>query len=105
MILLLFVSCGKKQGNIPVPENLSVDNNVLTWDAIVGAVSYDIKIDDNVYTSEENKFSLPIADSEEHEISVRVTTTTARALIPSPSFTSVARPRPLCRNFPRRASP
>ena len=74
VMLLLFVACKGGSKEIPVPENLAVDNNVLTWDAIVGAISYDIKVDDNVYTSEENKYSLPIADYAEHEISVRVTT-------------------------------
>lgn len=74
-LLLTFVACkGKKQSDIPVPQNLAVENNLLTWDAVTGALSYDVKLDDNVYTSDENKYTLPIKDYEEHEIAVRAKT-------------------------------
>ena len=71
---LLFVACSNKQNSIPVPKNLSLEDNVLTWDAVTGAISYDVKVDDNVYTSEENKFTISVSDYDEHEVSVRVNT-------------------------------
>lgn len=72
-MLMVFVACSEKK-EIPVPENLSVDNNVLTWDAVSGATSYDVKVDDNVYVANENKYTLPISDYETHEIAVRANT-------------------------------
>ncbi len=72
-VLLLFVACSEKKA-IPVPENLAVENNVLTWDAVSGATSYDVKVDDNVYVANENKYTLSISDYETHEISVRANT-------------------------------
>ena len=74
-LLLTFVACkGKKQSDIPVPQNLAVENNILTWDAVTGALSYDVKVDDNVYTSDENKYVLSVKDYEEHELAVRAKT-------------------------------
>ena len=72
-VVMIFAACSEGKA-VPVPENLAVDNNVLTWDAVSGATSYDVKVDDNVYVSNENKYTLPISDYETHEISVRANT-------------------------------
>ena len=74
VFLLLFVACSKKQNNIPVPQNLSLDDNLLTWDAVTGAISYDVRVDDNVYNAEENSFTISVSDYEEHEVCVRANT-------------------------------
>ena len=72
--LLLFVACSKKQNAIPVPKNLALDDDLLTWDAVTGAVGYDVKVDDNVYTTEENRFTISVSDYDEHEVCVRANT-------------------------------
>ena len=72
-MLMILVACSDEK-EIPVPENLTVDNNILTWDAVTGATSYDVKVDDNVYVTNENKYTLPISDYETHTISVRANT-------------------------------
>ena len=72
---LLLVGCSASKGDpIPVPKNLAIDNDVLTWDAVTGAIGYDVLLDGTVYEVEDPYFDLPIYDTSDHEIAVRVIT-------------------------------
>ncbi|MBO4473114.1 MAG: hypothetical protein J5765_04825, partial [Clostridia bacterium] len=74
LVTLLFAACSRKGKDVPVPTGLAIKNEVLTWNAVDGALSYDVKIDETVYSTQETRFPLPITDYEFHEITVRVNT-------------------------------
>ncbi|MCR4725842.1 MAG: hypothetical protein K5753_01320 [Clostridia bacterium] len=79
LLILTFVGCKKSSGpSIGVPDDLSVSNEVLTWSSVQGAIGYEVKVDDEIFPSDEESFELTIFDYEDHEISVRAVTTEGR---------------------------
>lgn len=57
LLAIFLCSCGEKELN--TPENLKIRNNVLTWDAVADATSYEIYINGAKYTSNVNSYNLP----------------------------------------------
>ena len=54
LLILTFVGCKKSSGpSIGVPDDLSVSNEVLTWSSVQGAIGYEVKVDDEIFPSDE----------------------------------------------------
>lgn len=52
------ISMKNKDYRLDAPINLREENGFLLWDAVDNAYGYSLKINDDVYNAEENKFSL-----------------------------------------------
>ncbi len=77
IVLLIFAVAGCKKSSgksIGVPSDLFVENEVLTWSPVKGAIEYEVMVDDETFTAEEESFPLSIYDYEDHTISVRAIT-------------------------------
>lgn len=77
LVALTLVVAGCSKGGakeIPVPTNLAIENDVFRWDAVVGALTYDVLLDEEVYSVEEPLFVLPIRDYLDHTVTVRANT-------------------------------
>ncbi len=75
LLLAAFAGCQSAKGpKIGVPDHLFVENGVLTWDAVSGAIGYEILLDEEEFSSEEARFELSIFDYDDHTISVRAVT-------------------------------
>lgn len=57
LLTLFLCSCGEKE--LDVPQNLQIRNDILTWDAVTDATSYEIYINGTKYTSNANSYNLP----------------------------------------------
>lgn len=57
LFTLFLCSCGEKE--LDVPQNLQIRNNVLIWDEVTDATSYEIYINGTKYTSDVNNYNLP----------------------------------------------
>lgn len=56
--------------NLASAENLTVTDDVLTWDSVPGATSYDVQIGDDIYTVFKPSFSLKTLTAGSYAISV-----------------------------------
>ena len=74
LVAFVLVACSKKDKLVAVPTGLSIQNDVLTWEAVPGTLTYDVKVDEDVYSTQETRFPLPISDYAFHTYTVRANT-------------------------------
>ncbi len=70
------------------PRNVSLNISRVNWTAVVGATSYSVRINDQIFTSDTNSYLLPeslvLAPNTDHLISVRANTANAYSLWSDP---------------------
>ena len=74
LLILVLVGCTRKGNDVPVPANLAIKDGVLSWDAVTGAISYDVKVDETVYSTELTQYTIKVGDDNDHTVTVRANT-------------------------------
>lgn len=81
----LFISCNMVKLDTPV--NVSIENNVCTWSIVEKATQYQIQIDNNIFSSLNNRYDLKDADLiDGQKYSIRIKAISGSLLIQSSDY-------------------
>lgn len=69
-MLVFLVACEKAETKLNTP-NLYVHDNVVSWTNVTNASNYEVKINDNVFTTTETTYTIEMDGSNEYKVCVR----------------------------------
>ena len=71
LLIILLSGCLNTNINSRYPQNISYQDDVITWDAVDGAISYELRIDGHTHTVDTNTFSALILKNGSHSVQIK----------------------------------
>lgn len=69
IIIMSFSACSTPV-QLNTPQNITLDGNLLTWDAVENATNYIIRINNQDYTANENEYRIIVSEKGQYDIRI-----------------------------------